>query len=332
MVREKTVTNLALVNTERRDLYLLVPLLTLSFGLIGRKTGLSFGSGLILFSGIWISASCFLSGSKRLKKVPGAFTLPEEFLFGTCLALNMFQQQYWLHGPMISLVAAILFAFAMLGSIFQNRILSFGIVWTKGLWPTPIRIYFTLLLIFLFSTGVILNPKQFHNFFRYSTYEEYLRSQYSYLKTEEANKLLRKYNDGSENSRIEATKLFEQAKTFDKQKDLKNALRMYNLSIDKFPFSSELYLQRGKFKISKLELNKGLAYSAIIDFSESIRLGQDKAGAYFQRGVIYSYLDEKEHACEDMHEAYKLDSSLNVIPFIKKCCPEDSTAFIPFNP
>ena len=219
-----------------------------------------------------------------------------------------------------------------LGAFFQKQRLISAFNLTKAAWPDWIRIYFISFLLFLVITGLFLNARQFHNFYRMSTYEEYLRGRYPKLSIEEADALLSKYHEVSDRSSKKAQDLFEKALQYEKEKNYVLALRYFNLSIDQDPLNPEVYFQRGRMKINRLELNKDLAYSSIIDFTESIRFRPDHGASYFNRGIIFSYLDKKEPACADMTEAFRINPKFDVMPFVKKCCPKDSASFVPLHP
>ncbi len=311
---------------------LAVPLLIFTLSLVFRKIGWSFAPGLILLTGIWITVSCLMYGWIRIRferHSTGRWIFPEEILLGICFALIMFKQQYWLHGPGMSRIAGILFISGYLYKVISERFPSQIITMKKVLWPAWLRYYFIALVFFLLISGIFFNPRQFHNFFRMSTYEEYLRGQFPELSIEDADKLLLAHIDRSDASKSEAVRLSVLAKNSEMERDYIKALRFYNLSIDKDPENAEVYFQRGRFKISRLELNKGLAWSAVIDFTESIRLRPEHAASYYQRGAIYSYLDKKDSTCQDMHIAFRLNPELDVLHFVKRCCPEDSGSFIP---
>jgi len=318
---------------KRKSAAIMLPLLGFTVSLVFRKLGWPFGPALVIMSGIWLCIYCLWAGIRinmSFQKSNRLWVFSDVLLYGVCFVLILFQQQYWVHGPGLSKIAALIF----IGGILHKRFgsgLNNTIIWQNSM-TVFARNYFTILLSVLLITGIFLNPKMFHNFYRVTTYEEFLRSRYPRISMEEAGELLATYNSIDVKLERDAQNLADTARVKEKQKDYKSALRFYNLAIDINPFDPSLYYQRGRFKISKLELNEDLAISAIIDFSESARMRPSHAESYFQRGVIYSYLDKKEKACEDMHSAYGLDSTIDVLPFIKKCCPQDSSRFIPLHP
>ncbi|HNS12550.1 MAG TPA: tetratricopeptide repeat protein [Bacteroidia bacterium] len=312
---------------------IIIPLLAFTISMVLRKLGWLLGPFMVILCGIWLFIHCIRPGIKIViytRKTESRWLLTDVLLYSFCFGLILFQQQYWIHGPGLTKLAGLIF---IIGIIHKNYAASdqSKIQWLQ-LMPTFPRLYFAALIGILLFTGIFLSPKDFHNFYRVSTYEEFLRSQYPRISMEKADELLTEYNEQDSILSIKALKLADTAKQKEKEKDFKSALRYYNLAIDMDPFNPILYYQRGRFKISRLELNEDLANSAIIDFSESARMRPLHAESYFQRGVIYAYLDKKIEVCEDMQRAYELDPGMAVLPFVKKCCPEDSSRFMPLHP
>lgn len=326
----KNNLNLALMSERRKNFFLFLPLLVFSIGLILRKAGATFGPGLILVSGLWLSFSCFLTGIKRIKSIErgyGRLPVPVEMLLGLCLLLILFQQQYWFHGPAFSWISALIFLVVLLYRMLNGEKYIQAIIILRSSWPLWISASLYSLICFLLITGIAMNPRQFHNFYRSTTYEEYLRRQYPTLSTENANHLIDKYRDRSATALAKSDSFYELARRSESEKKNQDALRQYNLAIDLNPDNADAYFHRGFFKLHHLELNNGLAFSALADFSESIRLRPDHALSYFQRGVTLAYLDKKKRVCEDMHRAYSLDSTLDIELYIRKYCPADSAGF-----
>ncbi len=314
----------------RKNLFVFLPLLAFSLGLALRKLGLPFGSGLILLSGIWLTFSCFLTGFKRTRtefQGSKSIRVPVELPLGLCLFLLLFRQQYWLYGPALTWISASIFLIIILYRLLRADNYFRRVTISRSSWPIWISAYFYLILGLLIITGISMNPRVFHNFFRSSTYEEYLRRQYPTITIEEANSLIEKYRDKSEAAIVKSDSLFQMALRSESEKKIDDALKKFNRAIDLNPDYAEAYFHRGYFKLHFLELNNDLAFSAMIDFSESIRLRPGHALSYYQRGVTLAYLDKKKRVCEDMHKAYSLDSSLDVDPFIRKYCIADSTRF-----
>ncbi len=320
--------NLALMNSSGNKYAILVPLLLFASGLIIRKMGWPFAAAILVIGGIWVTASSMFSGVKIIRansKVSGTWILPEEILLGTCLALILFQQQYWIYGPQLSWISALLFfciagnrVLSMRNKLYLSRIRKAG-------WAHWLTNSFFALLGFLLFTGLFMNPRTLHNFYRASTYEEFLRSRYPGLSIEAADVLIDRYRDNSEAAKQKAHEYFILARNVDKEKKYEIALKLYNQSIDLDPGNADAYFYRGYLKIHRLELNSDLAFSAVIDFTEAIRLRPDHADSYFQRGATLGYLDKKTRVCEDMHAAFRLDSTLDISFFVKKFCPADSS-------
>jgi len=95
------------------------------------------------------------------------------------------------------------------------------------------------------------------------------------------------------------------------QKLFKNDLAVvnYNEAIKIDPNDYELYIQRGKIKIAKLEFQE-----AILDFNQSIGVNDKNPDAFYQRGLINKKLGQFPAALNDFNQAILLnDRDANTI-------------------
>ncbi|MBP6334754.1 MAG: hypothetical protein KA444_04715 [Bacteroidia bacterium] len=315
-------------NAIEKSTAILVPLLVFIAGIFMRKVNWPLASVIIVVGGLWLTFACLYSGIKIIlndRKENRTRRIPDEILLGMCIGLLLFQQQYWLHGPELSRISAILFLILIYFSFLKVRSKTESKFIKSNSLHSGVFFLLSIVISVLLITGLFLNPRQFHNFYRQSTYEEFLRSRFPQVSIPEATALLGLYSDHSRESQEKSNEFYSMALKMVSEKKFENALRLYNLSIDKNPNNADAYFHRGYLKLYHLELNKGIANSAVIDFSESIRLRPTHADSYFQRGVSLGYLDAKKRVCVDMRIAHKLDSTLDVEPFMKKFCRVVST-------
>jgi tetratricopeptide (TPR) repeat protein len=182
---------------------------------------------------------------------------------------------------------------------------------------------------FIFVTKAFLNERLFHNFYRYSYYEEYIRSKYS----EQEGLIADIYIDRNKCIEEEKSKLiFQKAKEADSLNQIDRALRLYNYSIDLNPDDAQAYHRRGFFKLNKLELDKDIAYSAIKDFNRAIRLKPDLTMAYFHRFLATGYLNLKRRSYLDRLKVWNTDSMLSKEAFQSKYGMLKDSFSIPFHP
>ena len=180
---------------KRKSAAIMLPLLGFTVSLVFRKLGWPFGPALVIMSGIWLCIYCLWAGiriNRSSCKSEHLWVFSDVLLYGVCFALILFQQQYWVHGPGLSKIAAVIFIAGIVHKYFdtgpnsknhwQNRMTVFA------------RTYFTILISLLLITGIFFNPKSFHNFYRVTTYEEFVRSRYPRISMEEAVELLTTYN------------------------------------------------------------------------------------------------------------------------------------------
>lgn len=174
-------------------------------------------------------------------------------------------------------------------------------------------IYFLVLM----PPVALMNPRTFHNLFNGTTYEEYVRTAYS---PEEGNALLERYKPGDESAAKCAKEFSESAAKHLTTGDYAEALADYNRSIDLNPDDAMTVYNRGKLKLTKLDIDKTMAQSAYDDFTRAIGLDSNLAAAWYHRGVAYHYLHDKDRlpVRTDLMKARSLDTSLSHDDFIIK--------------
>lgn len=190
---------------------------------------------------------------------------------------------------------------------------------------------FTLWFIisFILSTSVILNPREFHNFYRSSTYEEYIRSRYPEQRGIVADLFIDKYKNPDKE---ESEKYLKAAIDAESLSEYDNALVLYNKSIDLNPDNQFSYYRRGLLKLTRLDLNIDVAYSAIKDFSRTLRLDSTYFIAYFHRGLAFGYLGLKGRSYLDMKKVWESDSTISEEEFQKKYGSSKKSFSKPFYP
>ncbi len=165
-----------------------------------------------------------------------------------------------------------------------------------------------------------MTPRFYHNFFKASYYEDYIRRRYTELNSDVADMYIDRYKDKSPD-REKAKKLFLGAKLAQKEKDNDKALKLYNQSLDIYPDDPNVYFERGYFKLNRLELNSDVAYNSVKDFNRAIKLDPNFANAYLQRALAISYVGRHWRACRDYNKAKELNPKLNVEEGIERNCP-----------
>lgn len=164
-----------------------------------------------------------------------------------------------------------------------------------------------------------MTPRAYHNFFKASYYEDYIRRRYTEMNSEIADMYIDRYKDKSPDKKL-ARQLFLEAKEAQKLKDNDRALERYNHSLDINPDDAEVYFERGYFKLTRLELNTDVAYNSVKDFNRAIKLDPNFANAYLQRALAVSYVGRHHRACEDYTRAKELNPKFNVEDGLKKNC------------
>jgi tetratricopeptide (TPR) repeat protein len=140
------------------------------------------------------------------------------------------------------------------------------------------------------------------------------------------------------NDSLSASQMLNIGFAYTKEKDNKNALKYYNLCVEKFPQNEScysergsLYLRTGKLDLALNDLNTSIdlnslvsnAYnirglilfeqkeylSAINDFTKAIEIEQSEALYYYHRGMIYYELESYSEALKDFNSAIKWESN-----------------------
>ena len=284
-----------------------------------RKAGIAFGS-------VFISISAFILGFYLLTN---SFFFNKIYQRITALIFLFFSVallQYWFKFIQINIFGLkeysinvliisswVIFSFFNYQSI-KNNILTFS---------------FWLILSIIFSTSVILNPREFHNFYRSSTYEEYIRSRYTEQSGIVADLYIDKYKKVE---RERAADLLKEAMDSDSLSHYDNALFFYNKSIDLNPDNAIAYYKRGLLKLIHLDLNFSIANSAIKDFNRVIHLDSNYSAAYFHRGLALGYLGLRGRSFLDMKKVWELDSTISDDLFEKRYGSSKKSFSIPFHP
>ncbi len=231
-------------------------------------------------------------------------------LFGSLTIL-----QYWLDSKFIIVpVASAFFIFMML---------SFKYVQDK---PAGTLVFSIIFFVYLLS--LVLNPRQFHNLFRATGYEDYVLLKYRQDQGLMADLLINNYKV------IDIVKANEKLADAFREDSLKNfeaALKLYNSSIENNPDNPIAYHRRGFLKLTRLELNPSNVVSALKDFSRAIRLNPKFAEAYFQRSMAFHFIGYKERAYLDQLKVLQLESNLTDTEFEKKYGRSKKSLTIPPN-
>jgi outer membrane protein OmpA-like peptidoglycan-associated protein len=81
------------------------------------------------------------------------------------------------------------------------------------------------------------------------------------------------------------------------------AIKMYTLAIKADKYYAEAYFRRAKAYVAT---HKSNAMEALADFDAAIDLDPTNAEAYYERGLVHSFILNNEHARDDMRTAAKL--------------------------
>ncbi len=230
-------------------------------------------------------------------------------IYAICSISILYRLQYWENWEHWITVAGVLFLLVSIITIFaigllirhpdrKNRVVLFlnaHVSW----------IYFLL----IFTPVALSNPRTFHNFFNATTYEEYVRIRYP---REEGTALLERYKPSGVHSLKRADEYYSSAVSAEKNEEYAESLCFYNKSIDLNPDNPIAIYNRGRLKLTKLEINKEMALSAYDDFTRAIELDSNMALAYYHRAVVHNFLNKKNRlpAHNDLLKARDLDTSL----------------------
>ncbi len=275
--------------------------------LIMKKAGL-IGSSILLYGiGVLLSYRLLKVNSSRVRV---------NILIIIFLFISLFFLQSWIPSGrfgVIALICWVVFISLQFKKIIESRL----------------SISLCLLISFVLITATILNSRSFHNFYRSTYYEEYIRSKY----TEQEGMVADLYIDKNKNpesrkSEIVLNMAFE-ADSLNKN-DL--ALKLYNQGIDLDPDNANAYHRRGFLKLTKLDLDVDMAYSALKDFDRAIRLNQDFTLAYFHRYLAEDYLVLKGRAFLDRKKVWETDSLLSETDFLNRYGISKTSFSKPFHP
>ena len=277
---------------------------TFIVGLILKKLGLGLSVFLTFPSVLLLSIE--LIRSSVSKNHNNSLQVMFSILFSGFFLLALSQLQYWIQPTQFAL--SFLFIWILFSVFFFLRG-AYG--WTQiALW---------FIVSFLLSSAAFLNPRQYHNFFKASYYEDFTRRHYTELQHDVADLYIDRYKN-KHADKEKAVKLYNEAKAAQKLKDNEQALRLYNASLDINPDDARIYNDRGFFKLTRLELNSDVAYNAVKDFDRAIKLNPNFANAYANRALALSYVGRHLRACNDYNKAKELDPSLNVEDGLKRNC------------
>lgn len=294
---------------------LFVFVLTLFF----KKAGMAFSSVFITISalilGFYILANSFFFD--RIYQRIAAFI----FLFFSVALL-----QYWLKQLHFNIFGLQEYSISIL--IISCWII-FSLLSYQSIKSNILTLSFWLILSIVFTSSVILNPREFHNFYRSNTYEEYNRLRFTEQSGIVADLYIDKYKTVD---RERASDILKEAMVSDSLSDYDNALFLYNQSIDLNPDDAKAYYLRGLLKLIHLDLNFSIANSAIKDFNRAIRLDSNYSEAYFHRGLALGYLGLRGRSFFDMKKVWELDSIISDDLFEKRYGSSKKSFSIPFHP
>jgi tetratricopeptide (TPR) repeat protein len=238
----------------------------------------------------------------------------------------------------IQLLLIVLFSFALIQYLFPIELVAipflvlwiiFSLISIKAIRKNIFGLLQWSICGLIILSAVIFNPREFHNFYRSSKYEEYIRSQYPANQGIVADYFIDKYKKPDKES---ADKYLQSAINFDTSDDKEHALEMFNKSIDANPDNAEATYKRGLFKLTRLDLDAEIAYSAIKDFDRALRLDSTITMAHFHRGLAYGYIGNKGRSFVDMKKVWYADSTLTDEQFLKKYGSSKKSFSVPFHP
>lgn len=297
-------------------------------GIYLRKIGIPGGILFLVLSGLLLSFVLLFSGIRAMYKeyqLESKWRLSPELIFGISFFLLLFRMQYWGLGENTGLYIVVLICAYVLCLILKKFSRS-GLTWLMQSRLDQLSHTAAVLILLLISyLGIAWNAREFHNTFRASRYEEYIRTTFPDSLQSNADELIEKNKCKSPDCIASAEDKFKQAMFCDSLKDYKQALKWLNYAIDLNPDNPEYYFQRGHLKLIKLDISEEAARSALIDFNRAIQLNPMFAYAYYFRGITLAYLDKKDKVCPDMIYAKQLDSALIIQDYLNKFCPDSGS-------
>ncbi len=279
---------------------------TFIVGLILKKAGIGLSILLTLPATIFLIIE--LIRSSVSKNHNSTFQVILSAIFSVFFIIVLAQLQYWIPPLRFSLFFWVLWL--PFSALFFLR--------GKYGWS---QITLWIIVSILLSSAAFMTPRQYHNFYKASYYEDYIRRKYTELNRDVADMYIDRYKDKTPDKK-KAHQLYLQAIEAQKEKDNEKALSLYNQSLDLDPDESIVYYDRGYFKLTRLELNSDIAYNAVKDFNRAIKLKPDFADAYLHRALAISYVGRHWRACQDYTKAKELNPKLNVEDGIRRNCPQ----------
>ncbi|MCX6292320.1 MAG: hypothetical protein NT126_11230 [Bacteroidetes bacterium] len=165
--------------------------------------------------------------------------------------------------------------------------------------------------------SVFSNQRQFHNFFRGSTYESYVRQTYP---EDEAKNLLEENQCDDPACQEKAEEYFKEGILDDSLKKYDEAFECYNNAIDLNIHFAEAYVKRAANRMLHSEVDKEIIQHALRDCSIAIELKPAYAGAFLRRGFTNILGHHTLDACNDFRKAKSLDSTLKIDNYIRSTC------------
>jgi tetratricopeptide (TPR) repeat protein len=277
---------------------------TFIIGLILKKAGI--GLSILLTFPATILLGIELIRSSISKNHNSKFQILLSTTFSIFFLIVLAQLQYWIPPLRLSLVFWLCWIIFSVVYFWRGK---YG--WSQiTLW---------IIVSTLLSSAAFMSPRQYHNFYKASYYEDFIRRKYTELNSDVADMYIDRYKDKSPDKE-RANELYLLAKIAQKEKDNPKALKLYNQSLDLYPDAALVYHSRGYFKLTRLELNSDVAYNAVKDFNRAIKLDPELADAYFHRALAISYVGRHWRACNDYTKAKALNPKLNVEEGVRRNC------------
>lgn len=281
-----------------------VQITTFIIGLILKKAGI--GLSILLTFPATVLLGIELIRSSISKNHNNTLQVTLSTIFSVFFLIVLAQLQYWI--PPLRFALTFWICWIIFSIIYFLRG-KYG--WSQmTLW---------VIISVLLSSAAFMSPRQYHNFYKASFYEDYIRRKYTELHSDVADMYIDRYKDKSID-KDRANELFLLAKVAQKEKQNDEALQLYNQSLDLNPDAPLVYHARGYFKLTRLELNSDVAYNAVKDFNRAIKLDPNFADAYFHRALAISYVGRHWRACHDYTKAKELNPKLNVEEGLRRNC------------
>ncbi len=304
-------------NRREKQLFLLF---VTCIGLVLRKFMIPGASLLLIVTLILLATLFFISGFRSIshrKERNGVAHLLAlgHFYFALSSIAFLFRNQYWNSGEnllWVGFVGLIVLVFFLVRYFFFQH-------------TDPVaekRIFRELLIPFLFFLlvipfSVLSNQRQFHNFFRGSTYESYVRKTYE---EEEALPLLEQNQCNSPECIKKGNEYFHEGLKNDSIKKWDAAFDCYNKAIDYNIHFTDAYVRRATNRMLHAVVDKEIILSAIRDCNIAIVINPRYAQAYARRGFTYYLSKKPDKACADFKKANELNSNLKLEEYIKSTC------------